>query len=121
MMKHALADVLSTLRKTTNFYLRPPAATALGMKPEVLLLDEPSTGLEEKTKARLIDVLSNLDLSYTVISHEDVFYKLTDSIYTMENGAASGPSAWTALLNSSNCQKDAPMFWAGKRDRNYPR
>lgn len=62
-------------------------ATVLAMKPEVLLLDEPSNGLDEKTKARLIDVLSHLDLSYILISHEsDFLYGLTDSIYTMKNG-----------------------------------
>jgi len=62
-------------------------ATVLAMKPEVLLLDEPSTGLDEKTKARLVDVLSDLGLSYILISHEnDFLYKVTDSIYTMENG-----------------------------------
>jgi cobalt/nickel transport system ATP-binding protein len=62
-------------------------ATVLAMKPEVILLDEPSNGLDEKTKARLIDVLSHLDLSYILISHEsDFLYTLTDSIYTMENG-----------------------------------
>lgn len=62
-------------------------ATVLAMKPEVLLLDEPSNGLDEKTKARLIDVLANLNLSYMLISHEsDFLYELTDSIYTIENG-----------------------------------
>ncbi|MBF0451560.1 MAG: ABC transporter ATP-binding protein [Candidatus Magnetomorum sp.] len=62
-------------------------ATVLAMKPDVLLLDEPNTGLDEKTKNRLIDVLANLDLSYLVISHEnDFLYDTTTMIFTMENG-----------------------------------
>ncbi|MEA1968661.1 MAG: ABC transporter ATP-binding protein [Thermodesulfobacteriota bacterium] len=62
-------------------------ATVLAMKPEMLLLDEPSAGLDEKTKARLVDLLTKLDLSYILISHENEFlYELTNSIYTMENG-----------------------------------
>jgi len=62
-------------------------ATILAMKPEVLLLDEPNTGLDENTKIRLVEVLRRLDLSYIVISHEnDFLYDTTDSIFTMENG-----------------------------------
>jgi len=62
-------------------------ATILSMQPEVLLLDEPNTGLDEKTKARLVRILNKLDLSYIVISHEnDFLYETTTSIFTMENG-----------------------------------
>jgi cobalt/nickel transport system ATP-binding protein len=61
-------------------------ATILAMEPEVLLLDEPTAGLDDKTKAKLIGILSNLDLSFIVISHEiDFLFGITDSIYTMEN------------------------------------
>jgi len=62
-------------------------ATVLAMEPEVLLLDEPSNGLDDKTKAKLSNVLNNLDLSYILISHESSFMEeTTDSIYLMENG-----------------------------------
>lgn len=62
-------------------------ATVLAMEPEVLLLDEPTSGLDEKTKITLKNVLSGLDLSYLIISHEiDFLSEITDHIYTMENG-----------------------------------
>lgn len=62
-------------------------ATVLAMEPEVLLLDEPTGGLDDRTKATLKDVLSNLDLSYILISHEiDFLADITNAIYTMEDG-----------------------------------
>lgn len=62
-------------------------ATVLAMEPEVLLLDEPSSGLDDNTKNRLQDILKELDLSYILISHEfDFLSATTDRIFTMENG-----------------------------------
>ncbi|MDM8539343.1 ABC transporter ATP-binding protein, partial [Desulfobacterales bacterium HSG17] len=62
-------------------------AAVLAMKPEVLLLDEPTAGLDNKVKNRLIDILKNLDITYLVISHEFDFIKaVTDKIYSMEKG-----------------------------------
>ena len=62
-------------------------ATILAMNPEVLLLDEPSAGLDENTKQRLIQILQGLKLAYIVISHEfDFLAATTDPIYTMEKG-----------------------------------
>ena len=62
-------------------------ATVLAMEPEILLLDEPTTGLDEKTKTKIKKTLRELDLSYILISHEfDLLSEITDSIYTMDKG-----------------------------------
>jgi cobalt/nickel transport system ATP-binding protein len=62
-------------------------ATVLAMEPEILLLDEPTSGLDDRTKSRLSEALSDLDLSYIVISHEfDFLSETTSAIYSMNGG-----------------------------------
>jgi cobalt/nickel transport system ATP-binding protein len=52
-------------------------ATVLAMQPQLLLLDEPTTGLDENTRHRLIHILQNLDISYLIVSHEHEFLEHT--------------------------------------------
>jgi cobalt/nickel transport system ATP-binding protein len=62
-------------------------ATVLAMKPEVLLLDEPTTGLDPETTEKMIGILTELDLSYVFISHNmDFIVQTADKIYGMIEG-----------------------------------
>jgi cobalt/nickel transport system ATP-binding protein len=62
-------------------------ATVLAMAPEILLLDEPINGLDKATQTKLAAILSGLDLSYLLISHDfDFLAETTDAIYTMQDG-----------------------------------
>lgn len=62
-------------------------AAVLAMSPEVLLLDEPTAGLDSEVKQTLADILNRLDISYFVISHEfDFLNAVSDRIFSMENG-----------------------------------
>ena len=62
-------------------------ATVLSMEPEVLLLDEPTTGLDTETRERITDMLKGLDVTYLIISHNfDFLSHLTDVVFTLDNG-----------------------------------
>ena len=48
-------------------------ATVLAMEPEVLLLDEPLTGLDEEHERRVSAVLAGLPQAMLIVSHDVVF------------------------------------------------
>ncbi|MDY6952165.1 MAG: ABC transporter ATP-binding protein [Thermodesulfobacteriota bacterium] len=65
-------------------------ATVLAMEPEVLLLDEPTTGLDEATGKRFVEILKGLGLSYILVSHNiDLLMETTTRIASLVNGKLS--------------------------------
>lgn len=62
-------------------------ATVLAMRPEALLLDEPTTGLDADARERIIGVLNGLDTARIVISHDwDFLERVADEIWGMDKG-----------------------------------
>ncbi len=62
-------------------------ATLFAMSPEVLLLDEPTAGLDEEATEKIERILREKAKTYIVVSHHrDVLEKTTDRILRMERG-----------------------------------
>ncbi|GAU08869.1 energy-coupling factor ABC transporter ATP-binding protein [Desulfoplanes formicivorans] len=61
-------------------------ATILSMSPRILLLDEPTTGLDESTRERIIQVLNDLDVAMIVVSHEKEFLARTTTQVRLLSG-----------------------------------
>jgi cobalt/nickel transport system ATP-binding protein len=61
--------------------------TVLAMKPEVLLLDEPTTGLDSEHTQRFLDILRRNDQSYIIITHDPVLIEeITTKQFTIKDG-----------------------------------
>lgn len=62
-------------------------ATVIAMKPICYLLDEPSSGLDERTTERVLNYLRENAKTYLIVSHDRDFIKrATDKIYILEHG-----------------------------------
>ena len=61
-------------------------AGVLAMKPQVLLLDEPTAGLDEHFEQRVIEVLDRLHTAMLIVSHDSAFLtKLAQETVRLED------------------------------------
>ena len=62
-------------------------ATIMAMKPACYLLDEPTTGLDDKASKRFLDYLREHSDTYVMISHNhDVLKNAVDKVYELTDG-----------------------------------
>ncbi len=62
-------------------------ATVLAMKPQALLLDEPTASLAQDHIERLEEILASMNIAYAIVSHDVQFLRrTTDTLLRLEDG-----------------------------------
>lgn len=89
-------------------------ASALSMLPDILIMDEPSAGLDPKARRRLIHLLKGFEHTKIITSHDlDMILELCTRVIVLKDGAvaADGPAAElladAALMDS--CGLELPL------------
>ena len=73
---------------------RAAIATVLAMSPEIIVMDEPSAGLDPRAKRELVAVLQELDCTKIIASHDlDFICKCANRVILLNKGkiAVDGP------------------------------
>lgn len=114
-VKSALQDVqLAGFEDRHPFHLsggekkRASIATVLSMSPEYLVLDEPTAGLDPKSRRELMALLKNLPQTLIIATHDmQMALELTDRVVILHRGklAADGKSQ-EILLNERLLQQN---------------
>ena len=75
-------------------------ATVLSMKPEVLVLDEPTAGLDPRSRRALINLLAELPLTMLVSTHDMLMVRdLFPRTVIMDEGSVVADGATDALMD----------------------
>lgn len=104
----ALAAVqMQGFEKRAPFHLsvgekkRIAIASVLAMQPEILVLDEPSAGLDPKARRELIELLSTFPQTLIVASHDlDLVKKLTKRTIILSSGKITAAGITDDILSN---------------------
>ncbi len=109
-VEHALAAVgISDFAQRVSHHLsvgekkRVALATVLSMMPEILVIDEPSAGLDPRGRRQLIDLLRTLDQQTMLISTHDMrlAYDLCPRTIVLDGGVIVADGATADILSDA--------------------
>ena len=81
---------------------RVATATVLAMRPEVLILDEPSSNLDPKARRQLINILRRLPVTKIIVTHDlPVAYEMCDRAIVLSQGRIVADGPVETILNDA--------------------
>jgi cobalt/nickel transport system ATP-binding protein len=81
---------------------RVAVATVLAMKPEILVLDEPSSNLDPASRRELAQILRSLDITMIMVTHDLPYAnELCERSLILSGGVIAADGATTDLLKDT--------------------
>lgn len=76
-------------------------ASVLSMKPDVLIMDEPASGLDPKSRRRLINTLKGFSHTKIITSHDlDIVFETCDRVIVIKDGKVAASGATPDILTN---------------------
>lgn len=93
-------------------------ASILSMSPDILLMDEPTAGLDPKARRRLIELLKGFTHTKIIATHDlDMAYELCDRVIIIKNGLIAADGIAQELLADpvlmEECGLELPLSLQG--------
>ena len=86
---------------------RVAVATVLAMKPEILVLDEPSSNLDPASRRELADILRSLKITTLMVTHDIPYaYELCERSIILSGGIVVADGDTKTILSDSKLLKD---------------
>jgi cobalt/nickel transport system ATP-binding protein len=101
---------------------RVAVATVLAMRPEIVVLDEPSSNLDPASRRELADILTSLEITMLMVTHDLPYaLELCPRSLVINDGRiiADGPTA--EILSNRNLMKANRLELPHGFDPNYKR
>ena len=85
---------------------RVAVATVLAMKPEILVLDEPSSNLDPASRRELADILRALEITIVMVTHDLPYaYELCERSVILSGGIIVADDKTGKILKDENLLK----------------
>lgn len=86
-------------------------ARALYQKPQLLLLDEPTSAMDRDTESKIFELLNTLrnEMGIIMVTHRVQSIKHADRIYILEQGEMKTSGSPKSLLEGENLFSNALM------------
>ncbi|HEX3076617.1 MAG TPA: energy-coupling factor ABC transporter ATP-binding protein [Lachnospiraceae bacterium] len=110
------ATDIEDLRERRPYHLstgqkrRVAIASILSMKPEYLIMDEPSNSLDPKSRRRLIDLLNQLPMAKVIASHDmDLILDTCQRVIVMKAGSIVKQGSTKELLSNGKLMEECDL------------